>query len=74
MPDELSLLRQLVAIPSVSGEEATLAAFVEAGHGPMIEECMAGTIFDREAYECASAAAAGSEASHECIRDSHVRG
>ena len=29
MPDELSLLRELVAIPSVSGEEATLAAFVE---------------------------------------------
>ena len=29
MPDELSLLRQLVAIPSVSGEETTLAAFVE---------------------------------------------
>jgi acetylornithine deacetylase len=29
LPDELSLLRQLVAIPSVSGEEATLAAFVE---------------------------------------------
>lgn len=29
MPDELSLLQRLVAIPSVSGEEATLAAFVE---------------------------------------------
>ena len=29
MPDELSLLERLVAIPSVSGEEATLAAFVE---------------------------------------------
>ena len=29
MPDELSLLERLVAIQSVSGEEATLAAFVE---------------------------------------------
>jgi acetylornithine deacetylase len=29
LPDELSLLEQLVAIPSVSGEEATVAAFVE---------------------------------------------
>jgi acetylornithine deacetylase len=29
LPDELSLLERLVAIPSVSGEEATLAAFVE---------------------------------------------
>jgi acetylornithine deacetylase len=29
LPDELTLLEQLVAIPSVSGEEATLAAFVE---------------------------------------------
>ena len=29
MPDELSLLERLVAIPSVSGEEAAIAAFVE---------------------------------------------
>ena len=29
MPDELSLLEHLVAIPSVSGEEAAIAAFVE---------------------------------------------
>jgi acetylornithine deacetylase len=29
LPDELSLLERLVAIPSVSGEESTLAAFVE---------------------------------------------
>ncbi len=29
MPDELTLLQELVAIPSVSGEEAILAAFVE---------------------------------------------
>jgi acetylornithine deacetylase len=29
LPDELRLLQQLVAIPSVSGEEAALAAFVE---------------------------------------------
>jgi acetylornithine deacetylase len=29
LPDELSLLEQLVAIPSVSGEEAALATFVE---------------------------------------------
>lgn len=29
MPDELDLLRALVAIPSVSGEEAAVAAFVE---------------------------------------------
>jgi len=29
LPDELSLLRDLVAIPSVSGEEAAVAAFVE---------------------------------------------
>jgi acetylornithine deacetylase len=29
LPDELELLRQLVAIPSVSGEEAAVAAFVE---------------------------------------------
>jgi acetylornithine deacetylase len=29
LPDELTLLQQLVAIPSVSGEEAALAAFVE---------------------------------------------
>ena len=29
MPDELSLLERLVAIPSVSGEEAAVAAFVE---------------------------------------------
>ncbi len=29
MPDELELLKQLVAIPSVSGEEAAVAAFVE---------------------------------------------
>ncbi len=29
MPDELRLLEQLVAIPSVSGEEAAVAAFVE---------------------------------------------
>ncbi len=30
MPDEIALLRDLVAIPSVSGEEEALAAFVEA--------------------------------------------
>jgi acetylornithine deacetylase len=30
MPGEVQLLRELVAIPSVSGEEAELAAFVEA--------------------------------------------
>ena len=29
MPDEIDLLRELVAIPSVSGEEAAVAAFVE---------------------------------------------
>jgi acetylornithine deacetylase len=29
LPDELTLLQQLVAIPSVSGEEAAVAAFVE---------------------------------------------
>jgi acetylornithine deacetylase len=29
LPDELELLRQLVAIPSVSGEEAAIASFVE---------------------------------------------
>ena len=29
MPGELKLLEQLVAIPSVSGEEAAVAAFVE---------------------------------------------
>ena len=29
MPDEIDLLRQLVAIPSVSGEEEPLARFVE---------------------------------------------
>jgi acetylornithine deacetylase len=29
LPDELTLLQELVAIPSVSGEEAMLAAFVE---------------------------------------------
>ena len=29
MPDELSLLERLVAIPSVSGEEVAIAAFVE---------------------------------------------
>ena len=29
MPDELTLLEELVAIPSVSGEEAAVAAFVE---------------------------------------------
>jgi acetylornithine deacetylase len=29
LPDELSLLQQLVAIPSVSGEEAAIAAFAE---------------------------------------------
>ena len=48
--------------------------FVDAGMEAIAEECMAGGMFDREAYDCAAAAAPGSAESHACITAAHERG
>lgn len=49
------------------GKSAEMAGFAAAAKGPLVEECLAGEMFDAEAYRCVADAAAGSPASHACI-------
>lgn len=58
----------------VSGNEAQMRSMIEAGMGMMVDDCVAGESFDREAYDCVAAAPAGSQASHDCIQAANERG
>jgi hypothetical protein len=76
--DECTLLadrhRDMALAGTPPGQEDTMRTFVEAAHQPMIDECVAGNLFDREAHACVVAAAAGSAESHACIQAAHDRG
>jgi hypothetical protein len=56
------------------GQEETMRQFVESGMGAIVDDCTAGEMFDREAYDCVMKAPAGSPESHACITAAHQRG
>jgi len=60
-----------VAPPEAGG---MVKSMMDAGHDSMVDDCVAGEMFDRAGYECLADAAEGSDASHACIVATLERG
>lgn len=60
-------LDQAVHDAPAAEQKEQLRSFMTAGKGMTIASCQEGEIYDREAYDCVTRAAAGSTDSHACI-------
>ena len=66
-------LDQAVSAAPDAAMKDQMRAFFEAGKPMTIASCEEGELYDREAYDCVTKAAAGSAASHACIEAATTR-